>query len=70
MSTSPLVSPVADVRDSFGAAFVGLLVSTTSVLPWVFFYRVLSDLLNLQAPRCDDCADVSSSGPVFCPRAD
>ena len=40
MSASPLpvVSPFADIRDSFGAAFIGLIISTTSVIPWVFFY--------------------------------
>ena len=33
-----LNSPVADIRGSFGAAYIGLLVSTTLVLlPWVFF---------------------------------
>ncbi|KAN0129135.1 hypothetical protein V8E53_013006, partial [Lactarius tabidus] len=53
MSTSPLVSPVADVRDSFGAAFVGLLVSTTLLgvtiaQTWVYFWNYRKDSIALK----------------------
>ena len=39
-------STVVDIRSSFGAAFVGLLVSTVSVLPWARPPWYSSELLN------------------------
>jgi hypothetical protein len=53
MSASPLVSPVADVRDSFGAAFIGLLVSTTLfgvtiAQTWVYFWNYRKDSIALK----------------------
>lgn len=53
-------SSIANINNSFGAAFVGLLVSATSVIPWARPLRYSSELLNLQALGLDNCADVSS----------
>ena len=34
--------PVVDIRNTFGAAFIGLVVSTMSVFPWALLYWYFS----------------------------
>ena len=40
-------SAVADIRDSYGVAFIGLVVSTMSVLPLPLLSDISPDLLDL-----------------------
>jgi hypothetical protein len=61
---------IVDIRTTFGATFVGLLVSTTSVLLWALLHPYhSSELLSFQALWFDTCADVSSSKHVLLYRA-